>query len=443
MDTLPLTTTESPKDEKIDKEPKADAEAAAGEDGSKNGQVAAASDGLAAASKDMEPEVSADPEDAKDEANAFDSVKQAWLEASEQCDKILQDTEATDKESRTRVAMRSLREVLDHFVVTFDPDVPQSRSLAKEVLWDQQASEACKVDPLVKNWKLRRQLFADRYLKAEEEWKPWDWKDLKQEEVSEYEDPEGEIEEDMEDDIAETLKDDGEGVQEEEEEEEEEEEGEGLEDDAPADDDDDDTPKGLRSKDFVSPTMQRRIKGRGAEPKAKAKAKTKPGRKQTAAAKAKAKAKSAPKSKARPSKKTLKAKEDEDQEEDNEKATGSDEKPKRRRVSTAKPTEAAETGKKKKTEKAAETGKKKKTEEAETGKRKKIQAANAPAAGKGKKKTDEVDAAAAKKKKRLSTASSAYHKAKAAAAAEGLDEDAQKKAGREAACFCDVREGEG
>ena len=226
-----------------------------------------------------------------------------------ECHHIFGNTVGQDTESATRVALRGVKRVLDQFLVAFDPDVPGSQSLTKEILAIQATAEAGKVDPLEKNWKLRK-FMAERTteplpdVKSElstQDCGTWvDEMDEMEEEESGTVDGENDMDddapsdgEDEEDEGGDEEDEQGAGDDEDGQESQEEDEDMGEdqeeEDDDEQDDDDDDANKGTKRKKPKSKAKK------GKTAKAKGKAKAAPKRAPKAKAKGKGKAKGRPK----------------------------------------------------------------------------------------------------------------------------------------------------
>ena len=313
--------------------------------------------------------------------SASEEVQKEWSRVVTECHHILGNTVGHDTESATRVAMRGVR-VLDQFLVAFDPDVPGSQSLTKEILDIQAAAEAGKTDPLEKNWKLRK-FIAERSTAPLPDVKS----ELSTQDCGTWVDEMDEMEEEESGTV------DGEND---------------MDDDAPSDGEDDedgqdpndgDEPKDLRTRDFVSPAMQRRVSGRAAKPKAKAKAKSK----------AKGKGKGKGKSMAKKDKSIRKRK-------------------------------VARRGKKAAEEKAQGSA------DAPAGRSTKIKESKSKAKMRSEPKSKAKKAVEAKKRgkkldkpkvaQRNSAASAAYHRAKVKAKAEGYDLEEQKAAAKKVSLAC-------
>ena len=312
--------------------------------------------------------------------SASEEVEKEWSRVVTECHHILGNTVGHDTESATRVAMRGVKRVLDQFLVAFDPDVPGSQSLTKEILDIQAAAEAGKTDPLEKNWKLRK-FIAERSTAPLPDVKS----ELSTQDCGTWVDEMDEMEEEESGTV------DGEND---------------MDDDAPSDGEDDedgqdpndgDEPKDLRTRDFVSPAMQRRVSGRAAKPKAKAKAKSK--------AKGKGKGKSMAKK---------------------------DKSIRKRKV--------ARRGKKAAEEKAQGSA------DAPAGRSTKIKESKSKAKMRSEPKSKAKKAVEAKKRgkkldkpkvaQRNSAASAAYHRAKVKAKAEGYDLEEQKAAAKKVSLAC-------
>lgn len=310
--------------------------------------------------------------------SASEEVQKEWSRVVTECHHIFGNTVGHDTESATRVALRGVKRVLDQFLVAFDPDVPGSQSLTKEILDIQAAAEAGKTDPLEKNWKLRK-FIAERSTAPLPDVKS----ELSTQDCGTWVDEMDEMEEEESGTV------DGEND---------------MDDDAPSDGEDDedgqdpndgDEPKDLRTRDFVSPAMQRRVSGRAAKPKAKAKAKSKAKGKGKSMAK---KDKSIRKRKvARRGKKAAE-----------EKAQGSADAPAGRstKIKESKSKAKLRSEPKSKAKKAVE-------------------------AKKRGKKLDKPKVA-----QRNSAASAAYHRAKVKAKAEGYDLEEQKAAAKKVSLAC-------
>lgn len=145
----------------------------------------------------------------------LEKIKLDFEQAVKECTEVLETT-SCENGSAGRLAMRGVQSILLHFLDEYHPEIPLGDTMTQEILEEQKATEEVKVDPLAKNWKLRKFLAEDCNTSGN---------DLGNK---------GNKEENEKDD----------------------------------------TPNGVKDARFVSPADQRKIRGR-AEAKAKAKAKAK------------------------------------------------------------------------------------------------------------------------------------------------------------------------
>lgn len=145
----------------------------------------------------------------------LEKIKLDFEQAVKECTEVLETT-SCENGSAGRLAMRGVQSILLHFLDEYHPEIPLGDTMTQEILEEQKAAEEVKVDPLAKNWKLRKFLAEDCNTSGN---------DLGNK---------GNKEENEKDD----------------------------------------TPNGVKDARFVSPADQRKIRGR-AEAKAKAKAKAK------------------------------------------------------------------------------------------------------------------------------------------------------------------------
>lgn len=147
--------------------------------------------------------------------SVLEKIKLDFEQAVKECTEVLETT-SCENGSAGRLAMRGVQSILLHFLDEYHPEIPLGDTMTQEILEEQKAAEEVKVDPLAKNWKLRKFLAEDCNTSGN---------DLGNK---------GNKEENEKDD----------------------------------------TPNGVKDARFVSPADQRKIRGR-AEAKAKAKAKAK------------------------------------------------------------------------------------------------------------------------------------------------------------------------
>lgn len=147
--------------------------------------------------------------------SVLEKIKLDFEQAVKECTEVLETT-SCENGSAGRLAMRGVQSILLHFLDEYHPEIPLGDTMTQEILEEQKATEEVKVDPLAKNWKLRKFLAEDCNTSGN---------DLGNK---------GNKEENEKDD----------------------------------------TPNGVKDARFVSPADQRKIRGR-AEAKAKAKAKAK------------------------------------------------------------------------------------------------------------------------------------------------------------------------
>lgn len=90
----------------------------------------------------------------------LEKIKLDFEQAVKECTEVLETT-SCENGSAGRLAMRGVQSILLHFLDEYHPEIPLGDTMTQEILEEQKATEEVKVDPLAKNWKLRKFLAED------------------------------------------------------------------------------------------------------------------------------------------------------------------------------------------------------------------------------------------------------------------------------------------
>lgn len=90
----------------------------------------------------------------------LEKIKLDFEQAVKECTEVLETT-SCENGSAGRLAMRGVQSILLHFLDEYHPEIPLGDTMTQEILEEQKAAEEVKVDPLAKNWKLRKFLAED------------------------------------------------------------------------------------------------------------------------------------------------------------------------------------------------------------------------------------------------------------------------------------------
>lgn len=92
--------------------------------------------------------------------SVLEKIKLDFEQAVKECTEVLETT-SCENGSAGRLAMRGVQSILLHFLDEYHPEIPLGDTMTQEILEEQKAAEEVKVDPLAKNWKLRKFLAED------------------------------------------------------------------------------------------------------------------------------------------------------------------------------------------------------------------------------------------------------------------------------------------
>lgn len=92
--------------------------------------------------------------------SVLEKIKLDFEQAVKECTEVLETT-SCENGSAGRLAMRGVQSILLHFLDEYHPEIPLGDTMTQEILEEQKATEEVKVDPLAKNWKLRKFLAED------------------------------------------------------------------------------------------------------------------------------------------------------------------------------------------------------------------------------------------------------------------------------------------